>query len=90
MTTALPTLIFAGAGSIYFGTDTERILDMSVIGIEYNTSRVKDELLISGAIKVNLLTVSKGNEISFFERQFDLNTDAVRNSQVKERSFRRL
>lgn len=53
------------------GTDTERILDMSVAGIEYNTSRVKDELLISGAIKVNLLTVSRENEISFFERQFD-------------------
>lgn len=53
------------------GTDTERILDMSVAGIEYNTSRLKDELLISGAIKVNLLTVSKENEISFFERQFD-------------------
>lgn len=44
---------------------------MSVAGIEYNTSRVKDELLISGAIKVNLLTVSKENETSFFERQFD-------------------
>ena len=32
---------------------------------------VKDELLISGAIKVNLLTVSRENETSFFERQFE-------------------
>lgn len=72
------------------GTDTERILDMSVAGIEYNTSRVKDELLISGAIKVNLLTVSKENEISFLNGNLILNTDAAKNSRAKERNFRRL
>lgn len=53
------------------GVDIERVIDMSAAAITFNSSYSNGELMIHGTVTVNILTRSKGGEISFIERQFD-------------------